>query len=148
MTKKERHALILSAITENEISTQEELTEYLNKFGAEVSQATVSRDINELNLIKAEGNVKKFKYFKPEVKSGEASQKLIDLLKQVTVSIESANNLIVLKTLAGNAGTAGMVVDQMNFKSVIGTISGDDTLLIITKTNSDAEIIKKSLSIL
>lgn len=146
MNKKERHSLILKTISIEEISTQEELTDALNNHGAEVSQATVSRDINELNLIKVEGKNKKFKYFKPEIISGEASKKLVDLLKQVTVSIDIANNLIVLKTLAGNAGTAGMVVDQMNFENVLGTISGDDTLLIIAKTNTDAEIIKKTLS--
>lgn len=148
MTKKERLSAILNAITEYEISTQEELTDCLQKKGFDVSQATVSRDINELNLIKVEGKVKKFKYFKPEIKSGESLQKLIDLLKQVTISVDSTNNLIVLKTLSGNAGTAGMVVDHMNLVGVMGTISGDDTLLIIAKSNSDAEIIKKTLSAL
>ena len=56
-----------------------------------------------------------------------------------------ANNLIVIKTLAGNAGTAGMAVDEMHFSEVLGTVAGDDTLLIITKTNTDAEIIIKTL---
>ena len=63
MNKKERHSLILKTISNEEISTQEELTDALNNKGAEVSQATVSRDINELNLIKVEGKNKKFKYF-------------------------------------------------------------------------------------
>lgn len=146
MTKKERLRLILTLIEEQEISTQEELTALLIDKGLDVSQATVSRDINELHLIKIEGKNKKTKYFKPNILSKETSQKNLNLLKTVTTSIESANNLIVIKTLTGNAGTAGMVVDQMNFSGVLGTIAGDDTLLIIAKTNSDAEIILKTLS--
>ena len=144
MTKKERLNYIKNIIVEQEISTQEELTEVLISKGFDVSQATVSRDINELNLIKVEGLNKKFKYHLPEIK-GETPQKIIDLFKNVTLSINCANNLIVVKTLAGNAGTAGMAIDNMKIPNVLGTIAGDDVLLIIAKTNGDAECIVKSL---
>ena len=80
----------------------------------------------------------------PEIK-GETPQKIIDLFKNVTLSINCANNLIVVKTLAGNAGTAGMAIDNMKIPNVLGTIAGDDVLLIIAKTNGDAECIVKSL---
>lgn len=147
MTKKERLKLIVSVIEENEIGTQEELTEFLNKKGFNVSQATISRDIKELNLIKTEGKNVKSKYIK--FSAGEnASPKIIDLFKHVTVSIASVNNLIVIKTLSGNAGTAGMVIDGMHFPQVVGSIAGDDTLLVITKNESDAQIIVKSLRML
>lgn len=144
MTKKERLNYIVSLIKEQEISNQEELTEILNSRGFNVSQATVSRDINELNLIKVDGVNKKYKYFLPEI-IGETPQKIVDLFKNVTTSIHLANNLIVVKTLSGNAGTAGMAIDNMKIPSVLGTIAGDDVLLIIAKTNSDAEVVIKSL---
>ncbi len=144
MTKKDRLNYIKRVIFEEEISTQEELTDVLNKAGFDVSQATVSRDINELNLVKVEGVNKKFRYHLPEI-AGETPQKIIDLFKNVTTSIDCANNLIVVKTLAGNAGTAGMAIDHMKIPSVLGTIAGDDVLLIIAKTNGDAEVIVKSL---
>ncbi|MBQ7340134.1 MAG: arginine repressor [Clostridia bacterium] len=144
MTKKDRLNFIVKIINEQEVSNQEELTEILLKNGFEVSQATVSRDINELNLIKVEGINKKFKYFLPEIAT-ETPQKIIDLFKNVTTSIHIANNLIVVKTLAGNAGTAGMAIDHMKIPLVLGTIAGDDVLLIITKTNGDAEVVAKSL---
>ncbi|MBR2871421.1 MAG: arginine repressor [Clostridia bacterium] len=147
MTKKERLNLILQVIEENEVGTQEELTECLNKKGYNVSQATISRDIKELNLIKAEGKNVKSKYIK--FSAGEnVSPKIIDLFKHVTVSISSVNNLIVIKTLSGNAGTAGMAIDGMHFPQVVGSIAGDDTLLVITKNESDAQIIVKSLRML
>ena len=147
MTKKERLNLILEVIQEFEIGTQEELTECLNNKGYNVSQATISRDIKELNLIKGEGKTTKSKYIKFSADES-VSPKIIELFKHVTVSISSVNNLIVIKTLSGNAGTAGMAIDGMHFPQVMGTIAGDDTLLIIAKSESDAHIIVKSLRIL
>lgn len=148
MTKKERLNLILELITENEICTQEELTEILVAKGYNVSQSTISRDLNELNLIKVEGSNKKYKYAKTSLADKELTPQIINLFKQVTISMACANNLIVIKTLAGNANTAGMAVDQMHFSQVLGTIAGDDTLLIVANSNSDAEYIVKSLRML
>ena len=148
MQKKERLNLIEKLILEQEISTQEELTDILNLNNCQVSQSTVSRDIYDLNLIKVEGCVKKFKYAKSQVVNNETTPQIINLFKQVTVSMECANNLIVIKTLAGNASAAGMAIDQMHLPHVIGTVAGDDTLLVVAKTNADAETIVKSLRIL
>ncbi len=147
MTKKERLQIILDIIKEYEVATQEELTEILNKKGLDVSQATISRDIKELNLIKAEGKTIKSKYVKIDTVES-ISPKIIELFKHVTVSIVSVNNLIVIKTLSGNAGTAGMAIDGMHFPQVVGSIAGDDTLLVIAKNEADAQIIVKSLRML
>lgn len=144
MTKKERLALIEKIITENEISTQEELTKCLLEQGYDISQSTISRDMAQLNLIKIQGSSKRFKYAKANA-TDAVSPQICNLFKQVTVSIEGANNLIVIKTLAGNANAAGMAVDEMQFSEILGTVAGDDTLLIVTKTNADAEIIIKTL---
>ena len=145
MIKKSRREAILNLITENDISTQEELTEQLIKLGFDVSQATVSRDIKELNLIKVEGVNKKYKYAKVELGKGELSPQIINLFKQITLSIECANNIIVVKTLSGNASAAGMAIDQMHFSQILGTVAGDDTVLIVTKTSADADIVIKGL---
>lgn len=145
MIKKSRRDAIIDLITNNDISTQDELTEKLIALGFEVSQATISRDIKELNLVKVEGTNKKYKYAKIDLAEHQLSPQLINLFKQITISIECANNLIVLKTISGNASAAGMAIDQMKFSQIIGTVAGDDTLLIITKTSSDAEIVLKVL---
>lgn len=145
MTKKERQQIIVELVNEYEIDTQEELTVYLNKKGIEVTQATVSRDINELNLIKVAGKSKKFKYAQIDVKNSALPEKIIGLFKEIVVSITGVNNLIVVKTLSGNAQAAGMVVDKMAMAQVMGSIAGDDTLLIVTKSNIDADVMLKRL---
>ncbi len=148
MAKIDRLEKIKSLITEYEISTQEELTDMLNDVGYNVSQATVSRDINKLNLVKSEGVQKKTKYVLGNEDKSSVSEKIIDLFKQITVSIASVGNLIVIKTLNGNGNSAGMAIDKMNFSEVLGTVAGDDTLLIVTKSEADANFIVKSLRML
>ncbi len=145
MIKQSRHQAIINLINSVDVSTQEELTEKLIEQGFAVSQATISRDIKDLNLVKVEGANKKTKYVKVDLVQSKLSPQRISLFKQITISIESANNLIVLKTISGNASAAGLAVDEINFPQVLGTVAGDDTLLIITKTASDAEIVVKGL---
>ncbi|MBQ3116594.1 MAG: arginine repressor [Clostridia bacterium] len=145
MTKKQRLSIIKDLIEREEIGTQEELTARLNQLGYDVSQSTVSRDINQLNLVKTQGKSKKSIYSFVDSSMQTASPQVISLLKQIIVSVDSANNLVVIKTPGGNAGTAGMAVDQMHFPQIIGTVAGDDTLLVVAKTNADADIIVKTL---
>lgn len=145
MSKKKRLDAIIDIINRQEIATQDELTEKLILLGFDVSQSTVSRDINELNLVKAEGKDKKFKYVQAGIDKDKTSPQMVNMLKQIVTSIECANNLIVIKTLGGHAGSAGMAVDGMHFKQILGTVAGDDTLLIVAKSNSDAEILVKTL---
>lgn len=148
MTSDSRRKVIIELINNFEISTQDELTEKLIKRGYNVSQATVSRDIKELNLVKVESANKKSKYAQICFDLNKLSPQQINLFKQITKSIESANNLIVLKTISGNASSAGMAIDEMNFPQVLGTVAGDDTLLIITKSSADAEVVVKGLKAL
>lgn len=148
MTKKERLSAIEKIITENEISTQEELAQIMKNAGFNASQATISRYIKELNLVKTEGTHKKFRYVKAGKLGDEIPKKIIELFKQITLSMVSAGNLVVIKTLAGNGSAAGMAVDAMHFPKVLGSVSGDDTLLVIAKTEADAEVLLKSLKLL
>ena len=145
MTKKDRQKVVLDLINEFEIDTQEELTAKLNERGIEVTQATISRDINELNLIKIAGKAKKYEYAQIDIKNAALSEKIVSLFREIVVSITCVNNLIVVKTLSGNAQAAGMVIDKMNIPQVLGSIAGDDTLLIVTKSNTDADIMIKKL---
>ena len=145
MQKKERQKLIIELINEVEIDTQEEITSRLNDKGVQVTQATISRDINELNLIKVAGKTKKFKYSQIDISSTELSNKIVSLFREIVVSITCVNNLIVVKTVSGNASAAGMVVDKMTMPQILGSIAGDDTLLIVTKSSLDAEVILKRL---
>ncbi len=145
MIKKDRHLAILNLIQEFEICTQEDLTSALIEKGYNVSQSTVSRDINELNLVKVEGENKKSRYVCIVSSKKEIEPQRLNLLKQIVVSVESASNLVVVKTLAGNASAAGMVIDELNFPNVLGCVAGDDAILIVAKSDSDAEIVCKSL---
>lgn len=146
MTKKERQQLILSLIEENEISTQDELTLKINQAGKNISQATISRDIKELNIIKSDGKGVKSKYVR--FSAQQLNSKSVDLFKSITVSISYVNNLIVIKTLSGHGGAAASVIDGMNFPQVMGTIAGDDTILVITHSENEAQMIVKSLRVI
>ena len=96
-----------------------------------------------MHLIKIAGKVKKYKYAFIDKRENFIPDKIVNLFKEILVSITCVNNLIVIKTLSGNASAAGMVVDRMNFSEILGCVAGDDTLLIITKSNSDAEMVIK-----
>ncbi len=145
MTKKERLVLIESLIEKYEVSTQDELSELCVKLGYDISQSTISRDIKELNFVKVDNGKGGVKYTKALINSDKLTPQIINMFKHITVSIECANNLIVLKTLSGNAGTAGMAIDEMKLPQVLGTIAGDDTVLIVAKSNSDADVVLKIL---
>ena len=145
MAKNLRRNRIVELIKEHEINTQEEIVSLLNAEGFNATQATVSRDIKELKLIKVKGKVKKFRYDLPPKteKSAVTEDKVITLLKTFIVSIERAKNLVVIKTLEGNGSACGMAVDKIGMKEIIGSIAGDDTLLIVSHTDDDAELIVK-----
>ena len=145
MVKKDRHSAILNIISKNEVSTQEELTACLIAHGYDVSQSTVSRDINELNLVKAESENGKSIYVKAIDTSKTVSPNRLSILKQSTISVEVANNIIVVKTLSGHANAVGLILDEMNFPQVLGSVAGDDAVIIVAKSNYDAEIVTKSL---
>lgn len=145
MSTTKRREIIKRLIKENEISTQEELALALNKEGFSVTQATVSRDIKELGLIKVKAESGTSKYSEPLVKNihDVSGDRLVTLLKTFLVSIERARNLVVIKTLTGNGSSCGMAIDKLAINGVVGSIAGDDTLLIVTHDDDDAENVVK-----
>ena len=140
MATTNRRNTIIKIIEENEIARQEELVEILKSLGFEVTQATVSRDIKELGLIKIKGQVKKFKYSMPKTENKTIDQeKIATLLKTFVVSIKRAQNLVIVKTLEGNGSACGVAIDKLNHDKIVGSIAGDDTVLVVCDNEFDAE---------
>lgn len=141
MTKGKRHLKIRELIGKREIETQDEIVDYLKKLGFNITQATVSRDIKELHLVKVPTLDGRYKYSLPANQRFNPLQKLRRLLTDSFVGIDFAENLIVLKTLPGNAQAVGALIDHLEWEEIMGSICGDDTCLIICRTKESAETI-------
>ena len=146
MLNTERHEKILEIISGKEIETQEELCKALNEENFVVTQATVSRDIRDLHLFKVSGIEKKYRYAYLGASESDVSDKMRNLFKNCVLGITVAQNLVVVKTLTGNGANAGAVVDKLNMTEVVGSVAGDDTLLVVCKDNSAAEEAERRLS--
>lgn len=140
-----RQNAILKLVAESEIQTQEELSERLRTLGYDVTQATVSRDIKELRLVKVK-NDNGIVCYRADNKtdSSDVEQRLRSILKHSMVSVDSAENDVVIKTLPGVAQAAAAAIDAMHWGDIVGTIAGDDTILMITRSvNCTADVIDK-----
>ncbi len=137
--KYNRHAKILDIIDNNDIETQEELAEKLKQQGMDVTQATVSRDIKELRLIKVMTPEGKYKYSAFAQSENQVSNRLITILTEAYVSSDYANNIVVVKTLSGMAQAAGSAIDSLKWTEILGTIAGDDTLIMVCRAEKIAE---------
>lgn len=146
MLRNARHTKILEIIEKMEIETQEELCEQLAACNFSVTQATVSRDIKELHLFKVKGNQKRFRYASMTEKESGLSEKMRALFRTCVMEIRAVGNLIVVKTLNGNGANAGVVIDHLDYREVVGCISGDDTVLIICENNEEAKLVTERLN--
>lgn len=134
--KKKRQTEILSIISEYEIENQDDLREMLGKRGYNVTQATISRDINELNLEKAISNNGVNCYMKAQRATGVHFE---NIFHQSVIKIDSAGNIVCVKCRSGLANAACATLDAMNIDYVVGTIAGDDTFFILVRTENDAK---------
>ena len=141
MLRNARQAKILEIISNKEIETQEELCAELNAMNYVVTQATISRDIRDLRLFKVAGVEKKYRYTYINEDESEISPKMKSLFRDCVLSVNYAQNLVVIKTLVGNGANAGTVVDKLNYKEIIGSVAGDDTLLVVCKDTESASTI-------
>ncbi len=144
--KSKRQEALLEIIRHERIDTQEELTNALRAAGYPVTQATISRDIKELRLIKTLGEDGRYHY--TAVRSAateEVSSKLQTLFRDVVKSVDHACNMVVVKSLAGTAGTVCAAVDSMELPSIVGTLAGDDTSMIVARTEADAVRLSRTL---
>ena len=132
MSKRERHAQILDVITENRVNSQESLRELLLERGTEVTQATLSRDIRELRLVKVPDADGTGQYSLPD--EWESTPPLESLLPTLFRSVDGVDHLLVIHTLKGAAQTVAAAIDWEEWPEVVGTLAGDDTILIILRT--------------
>lgn len=146
MLRSARHAKILEIISNKEIETQEELCAELNAINYVVTQATISRDIRDLHLFKVAGVEKKYRYAYINDGETEISPKMRNLFKNCVIGVSSAQNLVVVKTLTGNGANAGAIVDKMNYEEIIGSVAGDDTLLVVCKDTDSANAVVEKIT--
>lgn len=148
--KVSRHAKIIELISQYDIETQEELAERLNQAGFRVTQATVSRDIRDLKLTKMSVNGKKQKYVILKSEEEGIGEKYIRVLKDGYVSMDMAQNILVIKTVSGMAMAVAAALDAMKWKEVVGCIAGDDTIMCavrsVEETMAVMEKIRKIVS--
>ena len=142
--KVSRHAKIIELISKYDIETQEELAEYLNNAGFKVTQATVSRDIRDLKLTKVSVNGGKQKYILHRPEEG-MSEKYIRVLKDGYVSMDMAQNILVIKTVSGMAMAVAAALDAMKWNEVVGCIAGDDTIMCAIRTSEDTVAVMEKI---
>ncbi len=136
--KTRRQAQILDLINEYPIETQEELMTRLNDIGFKVTQATVSRDIKELRLLKTLSSDGKYRYTSINKGINDNKDNVRGFFNNSVISVKSAQNMVVIKTLAGMANALCASLDGMEIRSVIGTIAGDDTIFIVCSDTDSA----------
>ena len=143
--KTRRQAKILELIQQNNVETQEELSAYLEREGYQVTKATVSRDIRELKLTKIATDNGRQKYAVIADADIGMLEKYARVLREGYVSMDIAQNILVIKTVSGMASAVCAAIDAMKMNEVVGSIAGDDTLICIIRTNDDAVMTMKKL---
>lgn len=143
--KNARQQKILELIEKYDIDTQETLIEKLSEAGYNVTQTTVSRDIKQLNLVKGVTGRGTYKYVSPSVKPNLGTPVLNTAITESIVHIEAAENIIVVKTFSGMANAVGVCVDSLHLSGLIGSVAGDDTLLLVAKNSIVAKELESEL---
>ena len=138
-----RQNKILELITKNNVETQEQLCQLLKDAGYDVTQATVSRDIKELQLIKTQASDGKYKYTQLRG-NGFISERFVKIFRETITKITPAGNLIVVNTLSGCASAAGEAIDSVDFPHIVGSIAVDNTLLLIVDKESHIPAVMKA----
>lgn len=141
--KTSRHGKILEIIRRNHVRTQKELADFLEQSGLKVTQATLSRDIKDLKLIKVHNDSGDMVY----AVGGEEPRRHTtgSIFSESVLSVEHALNIVVIKTLSGMAQGVGSLLDRMNLPETLGSIAGDDTIMIVTHTEEEAKKIASDL---
>lgn len=138
--KEQRQNAILNIVRTSAMETQEQLLAELKKRGFRCTQATVSRDIRELHLVKQQTSFGTYQYSLPVSRaSGNATDRLQTIFREGVISFDFAQNLVVLKTIPGLANAAAAAIDKMEIADMVGSIAGDDTVVLIMRTTQKAE---------
>lgn len=134
-----KYAKILDIIENNVIETQDDLADKLRELGMDVTQATISRDIKELRLIKVLTPDGKYRYSAMNSDTGNMNDRLLIIIKEAYVSCDYANNILVIKTLPGMAQAVAATLDALGWSDIVGTIAGDDTVMVVCRAEKIAE---------
>lgn len=143
--KSKRHVKILELIRKNDIETQEELSDYLEQEGYHVTQATVSRDIRELKLTKVSMSNGRQKYVVLAENTEDMLQKYTRIFRDGFVSMDMAQNILVIKTVSGMAMAVAAALDAMDCNEIVGSIAGDDTIMCAVRTVDDTIVLMERL---
>ncbi len=136
--KTKRQAMILQIVREEEIETQEELAEILRERGIVVTQATVSRDVKELRLVKVPTGEGHYRYGIPyEPIAGDVVRRARRSFQEYVMEMNYSHNMIILKTLSGTANAVAAAIDDLQWTDILATVAGDDTILVIVKSEED-----------
>ena len=146
MARNNRQSKILEIISTNEVETQEELVASLKAAGFDITQATISRDIKELGLIKIMSDSKKYKYATVNASVQPVSNKVMSIFKECIISVKCAKNIVVVKVLKGTATLVGGLIDGLAISQAMGTTYGDDTVMVVAADVDDAYYIKDKLT--
>ncbi|MGE5614156.1 MAG: arginine repressor [Bacillota bacterium] len=144
--KYNRHAKILELIEKYPIETQEELVSKLREQGMNVTQATVSRDIRELKLIKVMADGGHYRYATVSKNEGSINDRLLKILSESFTGIDYASNITVIKTLPGMAQGSAAALDALKWDDIVGTIAGDDTIMVVCRTEKNAQELVNKLN--
>ena len=143
--KTVRQVAILDIIEKQDVETQEELAEALRLRGIRVTQATVSRDIKELRLLKVLTPSGAYKYATADKAENGLSERFIRMLSESLLSVASSNNLIVVKTLSGSANVAAEALDSLHWPEILGSLAGDNTILLIIRSDAEVPLVQSRL---
>jgi len=146
MTKSERQTKILDIIANNVISTQEELVKRLNEEGYNVTQATTSRDVQELRITKLMLSDGTYKYAVAKLPEISINEKMRTVFTQCLMSVDYANNIVVIKTFSGAAQAVAAALDSFVWDEIIGSIAGDDTIMVVVRNEKSAKQLAVKLS--
>ena len=137
--KNDRQSRILEIIEQENVETQEQLQQRLQEQGVICTQATISRDIKQLHLVKEPVGQGRYRYTVSSQRSRlNVADKLRGIFRESIVSIDNAQNIVVIKTMSGLANAAGAAIDNMDLPDLVGSLAGDDTAILIMRTNEAA----------
>ncbi len=139
MSSKTRQQILLDIVTLHEIDKQEDLVSILHEYGIDVTQAMISRDIKQLGLVKVAGSTKKYRYTQVQFREKGLKNKYDNIFKECVLGLQSAGNILVIKTVSGAANSAGAYIDNLMIPTILGTIAGDDTIICVATTEKDAQ---------
>lgn len=143
--KDNRHSRILEIIKNEDIETQDELADRLRAQNINVTQATVSRDIKELNLIKIPSHSGKYKYSKTSTNNDSSINALAYIFSNTAISVERVDKILVVKTITASASVAAEAIDSFMLNGIVGSIAGDNTIFILVRTEERAEDLKREI---